>query len=442
MDDVDYPFSYLEISVFQGLYESGKMNFVIMFNSGSEAIDMFTTNYGISINMPYMGGPSYPPPSISDLLITGVDKTHPIFKDVENFTLSMYPYEGCYFLRAGPFIYSEGLMQSKGTPKGIATGTDDFGLVDTSGFVVAVNEFQATSHITSRMVVASGGNMLETLEYEDYIIWINLYMLAQENSTISRVDTDRFAVNMLDWLNPQFANQPPAIDHADASPATTKLGETVNIDVVTHDPEGDSFTVAIAVQKPDNTWDNATVSPVGGHWLRSFTTDLEGKYEVYAVATDSYGATTSMLCGTVKAVNMPPEIVWASISPSSVDKGENVFVTLNTKDLEDGAPTNITITVTTPNGTAYNYNFTNVSFVTAIFDTSDKPEGVYQVTATLKDSNGASTTASIGHFEVKVVAAGFPIREATFGIGVAGLILLIIAVLLMFMRLPGKPKTP
>jgi len=441
MDDVDFQFSYLEISVFQGLYESGKMNFVIMFNSGSEAIDMFTTNYGISINMPYMGGAPYPP-SINDLLITGVDKTHPIFKDVENFTLSMYPYEGCYFLRAGPFIYSEGLMQSKGTPKGIATGTDDFGLVDTSGFVVAVNELQATSHITSRMVVVSGGNMLETLEYEDYIIWINLYMLAQENPTISRVDTDRFAVNMLDWLNPQFANQPPAIDHADASPTTTKLGETVNIDVVTHDLEGDSFTVAIAVQKPDNTWDNATVSPVGGHWLRSFITDLEGKYEVYAVATDSYGATTSMLCGTVKAVNMPPEIVWASISPSSVDKGENVFVTLNTKDLEDGAPTNITITVTTPNGTPYNYNFTNVSFVTATFDTSDKPEGVYQVTATVKDSNGASTTANIGHFEVKVVAAGFPIREATFGIGLAGLILLIIAVLLMFMRLPGKPKTP
>jgi len=441
MDDVDFQFSYLEISVFQGLYESGKMNFVIMFNSGSEAIDMFTTNYGISINMPYMGGTSYPP-SISDLLITGVDKTHPIFKDVENFTLSMYPYEGCYFLRAGPFIYSEGLMQSKGTPKGIATGTDDFGLVDTSGFVVAVNELQATSHITSRMVVTSGGNMLETLEYEDYIIWINLYMLAQENPTISRVDTDRFAVNMLDWLNPQFANQPPVIDHTNVSPTTTELGETVNIDVVTHDPEGDSFTVAIAVQKPDNTWDNATVSPVGGHWLRSFTTDLEGKYEVYAVAADSYGATTSMLCGTVKAVNMPPEIVWASISPSTVTKGENVFVTLNTKDLEDGAPTNITITVTTPNGTSYNYNFTNVSFVTAIFDTTDKPEGVYQITATLKDSNGALTTANIGHFEVKVVAAGFPIREATLGIGVAGLILLIIAVLLMFMRLPGKPKTP
>jgi len=421
MHDVDFNFNPDQISVFRQLYESGKMDFVVLFDGGSEAMSSFTSFYGISASWSW----------IYDLVITGIDKTHPIFNGVQNFTL----YDG-------PLLTVEPSEDANSVTTGIATGTDDWGIEWASGFVVAVNEMHATPHLTTRMITMSDSNTFEYLEYANFMVWYNTWLYTGKGEVVSRVDTDKVAVNMLEWLDPQYANEPPAIDYFDVTPTTAKPGDTVNVDVVAHDPEDDSFNVTIAIQKPDNTWDNATVPSVGGHWLRSFTTDLEGEYDIYVIAADSYGATTSMLVGAVNAVNMSPEIVWASVSPSSVDKGEKVFVTLNTRDLEDGAPTNITISVIAPDGTSYDYNFTNVSFVTATFDTSDKPEGVYQVTATVKDSNGASTIANIGHFEVKVVAAGFPIREATFGIGLAGLILLIIAVLLMFMRLPGKPKTP
>ena len=181
------------------------------------------------------------------------------------------------------------LGAATGIAAGTATGTDDFGLSDTSGFVVAVNELQATRHVTSRMVVVSDGNMFDSLEYENYLIWINLFMLSGSSPTVSRVDTDQFAVNMLEWLTPQFSNTAPKIDYATVVPDDLKLGETASADLVVSDAESDDFTVTIAVKKPDGAWGNATVSPVGGHWLRHITADQVGIYEVYAVATDDYG---------------------------------------------------------------------------------------------------------------------------------------------------------
>jgi subtilisin family serine protease len=401
MHDVEYPFFIQEITVFQGLYETGKMNFVVLFNYGSEEIDYFTTNYGISLTIPYgMGPTSYPYP-MADMLVTGVDKTHPIFEDVENFTLSMYPYEDGYFLRAGSFIWGEEFIQCKGQATGIATGTDDYGFsIDTSGFVVAVNELEATPHITSRMVVVSDGNMFESLEYEDYLIWLNLYMLAGNSTIVSRVDTDKFAVNMLEWLTPQFGNTPPKIDYASVEPNALKPGEKASVDLVVSDAENDDFTVTVAVKKPDDTWDNVTVSPVGGHWLRDFTADLVGTHKVYVVATDEYGASTVMPIETVNVINNPPTITSVSISPSEVIQGENVFITIGVEDPEDITPTTINVTITAPNGTTYNYAFTNTKFADVVFDTTDMSEGVYTIHVTAKDSQGAETTANIGSINV------------------------------------------
>jgi hypothetical protein len=117
---------------------------------------------------------------------------------------------------------------------------------------VAVNELQATPHMTSRMVVVSDGNMFESLEYEDYLIWINMFMLNGENTIVSRVDTRKFAVNMLEWLTPQFANTAPKIDYAAVTPDALKPGETASVDLVASDAENDNFTVTIAVENPES----------------------------------------------------------------------------------------------------------------------------------------------------------------------------------------------
>jgi len=395
LHDVDYPFSFQELSVFKQLYESGEMNFVVLYNRGSESLTYFSCDYGISLMSMFIG---VPPTPVEDMLVTGVDKSHPIFKDVENFTLTLYPYEGGYFLQVGSSIYGEAFIKYLGEATGIATGTDDFGLWDTSGFVVAVNELQATPHITSRMVVVSDGNMFGSLEYEDYLIWINMFMISGNNTIVSRVDTDKFAINMLEWLIPQFGNTAPEIECATVVPDDLKLGETASVDLVVSDAENDSFTVTIAVKKPDGIWNNATVSPVGGHWFRDFTADQVGVHEVYAVATDEYGASTVMPIGTVDAINNPPAITSVSISPHNVVQGDNVFISIGCEDIEDNTPTAINVTITAPNGTTYNYAFTNTKFANVVFDTTGMIEGVYNVHVTVRDSQGAETTANVGSF--------------------------------------------
>jgi len=428
MHDVDFNFRPSEISLFRQLYETGKMDFVVLFDDGSEALSSFTNYYGINISQP-----------IFDLIITGFDQTHPIFSGVENFTLF-----------DGPILTIEDFSNAKSVTTGIATGTDDWGVFWASGFVAAVNEMHATSHLTTRMVTMSDSNTFEFLEYINFMVWYFTWYYTGTGEVVSKVDTDIVALNMLEWLDPQFANEPPVIDYFDVTPTTSKLGDTVSVDVTAHDPEGDSFTVTIAVLKPDNMWDNATVPSVGGHWLRSFTADLEGKYEIYINATDSYGAATSLLCGTVKALNAPPEIESASISPTKVTQGGNVFITLNAKDLEDGVPAIIKISVTAPDGSSHDYNFTQTSFATMKFNTSNMPEGIYSVNVTLEDANGAQTIVNIGFFEVELPSeppspnAEFPIREAAFGLGIIGLAILIALLLLIYRRLtiPPKPSAP
>jgi hypothetical protein len=379
MQDMDFRFSPDHLSVLRQLYETGKMDFVVLFDGGSEVVSSFTSYYGIAVSE-Y----SY----VMDLVITEFEKTHPIFSGVNNFTLF-----------DGPTLTTWAPEDTRSVTTGIATGTIEFAPW-INGFAVAVNEMHATSHLTSRMVAVSDSNTFESLEYEDFMVWY--YTLSYTGKGIvSHVDTDKFAVNILRWLDPQFANEAPVVDYFDATPAPVELGETVSIDTIVHDPEDDTFNVTIAIKAPDDTWNNATVFPVGGHWLRSFTADMEGPYEIYVVATDSLGATTTMLGGTVNSVNVPPEIVSVSISPSRVTQGKKVFITLNAKDAEDGVPATIKITITDPNDTSYDFNFANVAFATATFDTSGMPEGIYTVTALLKDSNDATTTATIGSFEVE-----------------------------------------
>ncbi|MEM3356468.1 MAG: S8 family serine peptidase [Candidatus Bathyarchaeia archaeon] len=420
MCDVDFKFRSTEISVFKQLYETGKMDFAVLFDSGSEAVSNFTSYYGINASE-----------AISDLIITEFDKTHPIFSGVENFTLF-----------DGPTLIVENLSDNSVT-RGIAVGTDDWDIYWASGFVMAVNEMHATSHLTTRMVAMSDSNTFESLEYANFMVWYATWYYTGKGEVTSRVDTDKVAVNMLEWLDPQFSNEPPVIDYFDVAPTKTRLDETVSVDVVAHDPEGDSFTVTIAILKPDDTWENATVASVGGHWLKSFTTDLEGTYEVYATATDSYGASSTLLCGKVEAVNMPPEVLSASVSPTKVTQGDNVFITLSARDAEDGVPALISLTIIAPNGSSYEYNFTRTSFATVKFDTSNMPEGIYSVNATIEDANNAKTAFDIGFFDVELpsevpqpeVGAEFPIKEATFGLAVAGLAVLIVMLLLIYRRL-------
>jgi subtilisin family serine protease len=441
LDDVDYAFTFEEVTVFQQLYETGRMNFAVLFNDGSASIDLFTTNYGISNRMPYANGtPQLPSPMI-DMLVTGVDKSHPIFHDVENFTLTMYPYEMGYYLRAGPLLYSDHYLQSKGTSRGIATGTDDFGALYGSGYVVAVNELQATQHVTSRMVVVSDGNMFESLEYEDYVIWINLYLINGNNTMVSRVDTDRFAVNMLDWLVPQFSNAPPQISSATVTPSALTVGESASVDVVASDPENDNLAVTVAVRRPDNTWNNVTASIIGGHWLAEPILDTVGSHKVYAVVSDGFGATISMPIGTVEAsipINDPPKITSVSISPQKVIQNQTVFITVIGEDTEDSNPEATNITITAPDGTAYNYSSANTGFTNLIFNTTGMPAGIYSIHVAMQDSQGAKTSTEVGSFEVEKapepIAAEFPVEVAGLGVGILTLVMLIVIVLLLLRR--------
>ncbi|MDH5483478.1 MAG: S8 family serine peptidase [Candidatus Bathyarchaeota archaeon] len=377
MHDCDFGFRPSEISVLRQLYETGKMDFVVLFDSGSEYLVDFTSYYGIDVSIP-----------ILDLLIDNFDGTHPIFNEVDNFTL----YGGPTLEIGAPIAGS--------VTKGIAAGSDDFGVYYEGSFVVAVNEMHATAHLTSRMIVVSDSETFESLEYKDLMFWLYSWLNTGEG-TVAKVETDKFAVNMLQWLDTQFVNESPVIDYFDVTPATTKLGGTITADVVALDPEGDSFNVTIAVRKPDDSWNNATVVPVGGHWLRSLTADLEGVYKVYVIATDSYGGTTEMLGGTVETVNMPPEIVSASASPSQVVQGETVFITVHAKDAEDEIPASIRVTVTPPSGSPYNYDFVNRIFATVNFNTSSVSAGIYTVSVTVQDSDSAQTIGDIGSFEVK-----------------------------------------
>jgi hypothetical protein len=420
MHDVDFSFNEDQLSVFRQLYETGKMDFVVLFDGGSEGLSSFTSYYGI--NMSYYW--TY------DLVITGLDKTHPIFDGVQNFTLY-----------SGPLFTIEPSEDTDSVTTGIATSTDDWGIEYGSGFTMAVNEMHATPHLTSRMIAISDSNTFEYLEYEDFMVWYYTCMYTGEG-VVSKVDTAKLAVNMLKWIDPQYSNEPPAIDYFAVTPTTTKLDDTVNVDLVAHDPEDDSFNVTIAVLRPDDTWDNATVPSVGGHWLRSFTTDLEGEYEVYVTATDYYNATTTMLIGTVNTVNVLPEIVSSSISPSKVVVGEVVFITVTGKDAEDIIPAKITLRIIDPENSSQSYNFTDVTVANVVFNSTDKPEGIYTVEATIEDTEGALITADVGFFEVEPVSSPFPAEMATLGVGIIGLAVLIIILLLIVLRFPGKPKTP
>jgi len=441
LDDVDYAFTFEEVTVFQQLYETGRMNFAVLFNDGSASIDLFTTNYGISNRMPYANGtPQLPSPMI-DMLVTGVDKNHPIFHDVENFTLTMYPYEMGYYLRAGPLLYSDHYLQSKGTSRGIATGTDDFGVSYGSGYVVAVNELQATQHVMSRMAVISDGNMLESLEYEDYLIWINLYLINGNNTIVSRVDTDRFAVNMLDWLTPQFSNAPPQINSAAVTPSTLMIGESANIDITASDPENDNLTVVIAIRRPDNTWNNSTAPMIGGHWIGEPILDMAGLHRVYVVVSDGFSAAVSMPIGTVEAsipVNNPPKVSSVSISPRKVVQSQTVFITVIGEDAEDLNPAVMNVTITAPNGMAYNYSSTDTRFTDLIFNTTGMPTGIYRIRIDIQDSQGAKTSTEVGSFEVEKaiepIAAEFPVEVAGLGVGILTLAMLIVIVLLLLRR--------
>src|SRR4030042_6136202 len=337
----------------------------------------FQSQYGINISG-----------SILDLLVDKFDQTHPIFEGVNNFTLY-----------GGPTL-NVGTPEISSVTRGIAVATGDLGISSGGGFVVATNELQASSHLASRMVVVSDANTFEFLEYSDYIFWLYTYMFSGEG-VIGKTDTNVFAVNLLRWLDPQFTNHAPEVDYFNSSPSTAKSGETGSVDTIVQDPEGDNFNVTIAVHAPDDTWNNATAVAVGGHWLRSYTATQEGTYEVYVVAVDSYGATTELLGATVEAVNVTPEIVSVAISPANVVQGGKVFITVSAKDAGEGAHTSPQISVIAPDGSFYSYNFSSVLFANVNFDTSDKPIGVYSVSVTIQDSNGAQTLATVGLFETQ-----------------------------------------
>jgi hypothetical protein len=66
--------------------------------------------------------------------------------------------------------------------------------------------------------------------------------------------------------------------------------------------------------------------------------------------------------------------------------------------------------------------------------------GIYNVNVAAKDSQNATTSATVGSFEVerppqvKPVAAAFPTQEVELGVGIVSLIALIVIALLLWKR--------
>ena len=129
-------------------------------------------------------------------------------------------------------------------------------------------------------------------------------------------------------------------------------------------------------------------------------------------------------------------------SPRRAIQGDKVFITVGSEDLEDGTPTQINVTITSPNGTNYNYIFTNARFANVIFDTTDMMKGIYNIYVTAKDSEGAETTANIGSFEVIPAPTVIPVKEIGLGVGVMALIALIAIAMLLWRRPSGLTPTP
>jgi hypothetical protein len=199
----------------------------------------------------------------------------------------------------------------------------------------------------------------------------------------------------------------------------------------------------MVVEKPDDTWFNTTAVRAGGHWFGEFTADMEGTHRIYAVVSDTYGAITSMPIGTVEATttpNNPPRISSVSISPHKVIQNETVFITIGGEDAEDGTPTEIKADITASDGTVYNYTFAYARFANVIFNTTNLQIGIYNVNVAVKDSQNATTSATVGSFEVErplqvePAAAAFPIQEVELGVGMVSLIALIIIALLLWKR--------
>jgi hypothetical protein len=393
------------------------MDFAVLFDDGSEALSSFTSDYGISLSDSW----------ISDLVITGFDRTHPVFDGVQNFTL-----------HSGPMLMIEPAKNNKSVTTGIATATDNFDANLTSGFVVATSELEASSHYTSRLIAVADSDTFEYLEYSEFMVWYNTLLHTGKGTVVSRVDTNKFAVNILKWLDTPFRNVAPEIDYFDVSSAEIKLGETINIDTVAHDSDGDEFNVTIAIQKPDNSWDNMTVTPEGGHWLRSFTPDVEGMHVIRVVATDSYGA-TAILPTFLEVENLAPQIIFYSLSPTKIKVGEVVFVTVNSEDPEDTIPTRIVISIINPVGLRQDFNYSNLLIANLAFDTEGKAEGIYQVELAIQDSYGKTTSAIIGSFTIEAIPTVFPTEEVILGLVAATLSILILMLFLIYRRLPKQP---
>jgi len=154
------------------------------------------------------------------------------------------------------------------------------------------------------------------------------------------------------------------------------------------------------------------------------------------------GASTVMPIGTVDAVNSVPAITSVSISPRRVVQGDKVFITVGCEDVEDYTPTRINATITDPEGATYDYGFTNARFANIVFDSAGVIEGVYNVHVTVRDSQGAETTANIGSFEVKLAPIVMPIKEIGLGVGIIALAALIAIVMLLLRRPPGLTPAP
>jgi hypothetical protein len=111
---------------------------------------------------------------------------------------------------------------------------------------------------------------------------------------------------------------------------------------------------------------------------------------------------------------------------------------VHSEDYEETISARTTITVIRPDASRQDYSFVNVAVANLAFNTTGQASGIYQVEVKMEDSYGKATTVKIGSFEIKPAPASFPLREATLGISVIGLVILILILLLVFRRFPTQ----
>ncbi|MAG91043.1 hypothetical protein CMO83_00025 [Candidatus Woesearchaeota archaeon] len=178
-------------------------------------------------------------------------------------------------------------------------------------------------------------------------------------------------------------SNPPVINSCN-SPSTVNVGNTATITYSVSDPDGDTVTISV-------NWGDGTTT-TGGSGSASHVYSTVGSFPVTITATDSKGAVTQRICGTVNVIaggNQPP-VISSCNTPSSITLGNSATISYTITD-PNSDPITVSVawgdgTTTTGGSSSATHTYTST--------------GTFTVTITASDGKGGVTTQTCGTITV------------------------------------------